>query len=246
MTASTHTLSDRVAAFQYLGKETADDRKAAQAADRAAGLPTLTVECGGDCAFCGRPISNVYRFRSPSGKELRLGIDCAKLAGLGELVRRHAEEAREAAASQAREARLAAERDANEALGLGRITNDEHVAAVKAQREAVQQARRDASEHFGAVKQRLRGVELRYEGHYDDLTYATYSGRIEECVVTTYFLRTVEGDNAVIWRTQTELGPRKDGTKILKGESFVAAFTVKSHSEYKGEKQTEVQRLVVG
>lgn len=229
------------APYTFVSMETADDREAANTAAAAAGLPFTTNTCGGSCDLCGTSIWNVFRFRCADGTVFKVGCDCADKVQLGDQVkqarrdRRKSE--REAAYRRSVEERLEAERNANEAAGDGRLTNDELQAKIREEREAAEQARRDASRHFGSVKERVRKVALRYEGHY---AFESYYG-----IQVLFFLRTVEGDNAVVWKTSAGLPDRKDGTEINKGESFVATFTIKEHGEYRGEQQTKVSRLVV-
>lgn len=227
--------------YTFARMETKEDREALNAAAASAGLPYTTNMCGGACDLCGTPIWNVFWFRTADGTEFKVGCDCADKAGEGDQVRKaRRDRKREAAEAETRirtEQRLEAERDANEAAGHGRLTDDELVAKIKADREAAQQARRDASRHFGAVGERVRKMDLRFEGEYVFETYYGWQALV--------FLRTVEGDNAVVWKTSSVLTARGDGTEIKKGESFVASFTIKSHGEYKGEQQTTVQRLKV-
>lgn len=227
--------------YTFVSMETTDDRQAANAAAASAGLPFTTNMCGGSCDLCGTAIWTVCRFKTADGRVFKVGSECATKAGESAQVRQaKRDRKREVAAAEFRRTqaeRLEAERDANERLGHGRLTNNELAEKVEADRKAAQQARRDASRHFGTVGTRAKNIELRYEGHY---TFDTAFG-----YQTLYFLRTVDGDHAIVWKTSGCLGLRADGTEINKGESFTAAFTVKSHGEYKGEQQTTVARLVI-
>jgi hypothetical protein len=225
--------------YSFVSLETSEDREEKNAAAERAGLPFTTNMCGGSCDLCGTAIWNVYTFATAEGRKFKVGCECAEKAGEREQVReakkaRKREQAEESA-RVIRDVRLDAERDQNEALGHGRLTNDEMVAAVDAARKQAQQARRDASRHIGTVGERMKGIALRYEGHY--MSEGLYG------VSVLYFLRTVDGDNAVVWKTSGALPFRADGTEVEKGESFTATFTVKSHGSYRDEQQTSVQRL---
>lgn len=226
--------------YTFVRMQTTEDREALNRAAEAAGLPFTTNMCGGACDLCGTAIWNVFTFSTAEGREFKVGSECAEKAGERDQVKA-AKRARKTAIVReservAREVRLNAERDANELLGHGRLTNDELATKIEADRKAAQQARRDASRHIGTVGERMKGVALRYEGHY--ISEGLYGASI------LFFLRTVKGDNAIVWKTSGWLPQREDGTDIEKGESFVATFTVKKHGEYRGEQQTSVQRLV--
>jgi hypothetical protein len=230
--------------YTFARMQTTEDREALNAAAAAAGLPFTTNMCGGSCDLCGTAIWCVFWFRTADGREFKVGSECAQKAGEGGQVKQakrdRKREVYEAQARATREQRLESERDANEALGHGRLTNDELAAKIEADREAAQQARRDASRHFGTVGERVKKVELRYEGSYG---YESAFG-----IQRLYFLRRVDNDAAVVWKTSGGLGrTRADGIwePIEKGHSFTATFTVKSHGEYKGEQQTKVERLTV-
>lgn len=229
------------APYTFARMSTREDREEQQAYAMNAGLPYTTNLCGGSCDLCGHSLENVFYFRTAEGTEFKVGCDCAELAGEGTKAREgrasHKRAKRDESERVARDVRLNAQRDANEIAGHGRLTDDEVIAKVAADRAAVEQSRREASRHFGTPKQRIKGVELRYEGHY---TYPSQYG-----AQTLFFLRTVAGDNAVIWKTGSCLPQRADGTLVDKGQTFVATFTVKSHGEYKGEQQTTVERLTI-
>lgn len=130
--------------------------------------------------------------------------------------------------------------------GHGRLTNDELVAAIEAARKAEIQRRREASRHFGTVGGRVgvkapkgqpKGVELRYEGHY--ATEGMYGWSV------LIFLRRVDDGAAVVWKTSALLPNRGDGTRIEKGETFRAAFTIKAHTTYQGSHPTAEQQTIV-
>lgn len=237
--------------YSFVSLETTEDRESKNAAAERSGLPFTTNMCGGSCDLCGTAIWNVYTFATADGRKFKVGCECATKAGEGHLVREGKQVRRESQRVEARreraeterrtrEERLASERAENDAAGRGRLTNDEHAAQVVAEREAQKQARRDASRHFGTIGKRIKGVELRYEGSY--AYESTYGMKV------IHFLRRVDSDAAVIWRTNTPIGTtdaQGRWERMADGQTFVAAFTVKAHGEYKGEQQTEVTRLKV-
>jgi hypothetical protein len=243
--------------YTFVSLETTEDREAANAVAAASGLPYTTNMCGGSCDLCGTAIWNVFTFATAEGRKFKVGCECAEKAGEGHLVRegkrihrdsQRAEARRERAESErrTREERLESERVANDAAGHGRLTNDELAAKVVADREAAKQARRDASRHFGAVGQRVKGVELRKEGFF--AYESTYGWQ------RLYFLRRVDNHAAVVWKTSGVLGrTNAQGMwePIAEGETFIAAFTIKGHDVYtrdgetEGEQQTKVERLTV-
>ncbi len=204
--------------------------------------------CGGSCDLCGTAIWNVYTFAAANGRKFKVGCDCAEKAGEGHLVRegdrlhrdaKRAEKNRERAETErrTRKERLESEREQNEDAGHGRLTNDELAAKVIADREAAKQVRRDASRYIGTVGERVKSVLVRYEGCYR----FELGGGLR-------FLRTVEGDNAIVWKTDACLfRTRTDGIVefFQEGETFLASFTVKKHSQYRGEFQTNVKLLKV-
>jgi hypothetical protein len=243
--------------YTFVGLETTEDRQATNSVAAASGLPFTTNMCGGSCDLCGTAIWNVFTFATAEGRKFKVGCECAEKAGEGHLVRegkrihrdsQRAEARRERAETErrTREERLESERAQNDAEGNGRLTNDELAAKVVADREVAKQARRDASRHFGTVGQRVKGVELRKEGVY--AYESTYGWQ------RLYFLRRVDNDAAVVWKTSGVLGrTNAQGMwePIAEGETFVAAFTVTKHDVYTrsgevtGEQQTKVTRLKV-
>lgn len=247
--------------YTFVGLETTDDRQAANAAAMNSGLTYTTNMCGGSCDLCGHEIWNVFTFKTATGRKFKVGCDCAEKAGEGHQVREgkrlHAAGLRADARREymetecrSRDARLEAERDYNESLGHGRLTNDELVAKIEADREAEKQARRDASRHIGKPGERIKNVLLRYEGIY---SYESAYGWQH-----LVFLRTVEGHNAIVWKTSTgrprkivRQGDHEFSEAVEEGETFVASFTVKSHGSYQREEapraelQTKVERLTV-
>ena len=85
-------------------------------------------------------------------------------------------------------------------------------------------------EHFGEIKKR-------YTLPVDDCrVVATYPGYGYYDVVTIFRIKC--GNNILIWKTQKDIEPEDFIGKSL-------TFTVKEHSEFNGEKQTEIARAKI-
>lgn len=217
-------------------------------------VPGAYARAGSTCDVCGTGIRWVYFVRAANGTEFRTGCDCAQKCGMsakelkqarGAYIRDRNEEQRRAGS----EARLQQERDADpqgltraeraQAAGLGR----------DAARRWLETERKVEAQHVGALKQRLRGLELRvdhvavWEGHYG--------------VTSLYIMRDRAG-NAYTWKTSGGLATEQsDGTWLrpteageFKGDPRRSAWfrcdaTVKRHTEYEGLRQTEITRVAV-
>lgn len=106
--------------------------------------------------------------------------------------------------------------------------------------------------HIGSVGDKIQ-VQVKLVRSYEFMTYYTYRGELNHI----YTMETAEGD-VIVWKTSSELGydvvrPNKADPSqtdygwlsIKKGDVFTIKATVKKHGEYKGELQTEVQRVKV-
>lgn len=106
--------------------------------------------------------------------------------------------------------------------------------------------------HIGNVGDKIQ-VQVKLVRSYEFMTYYSYQGELNHI----YTMETTEGD-VVVWKTSSELGydvvrPNKADPNqtdygwlsIKKGDVFTIKATVKKHGEYKGELQTEVQRVKV-
>ena len=127
---------------------------------------------------------------------------------------------------QAREAERAAERAARE--------------AERAAREAEIAARKARSQYVGTEGQRLT-IEATVE-KVIGFERKSYGGFGTESA-TVYKLRDREG-NALVWITSGTLNTIR-GHEAEEGEQVTITATVKKHSEYDGERQTELSRVKV-
>ena len=117
--------------------------------------------------------------------------------------------------------------------------------AEQAEREAAERAEREAeearikalkaiSQHIGKIgaKVEFKGTYIK-TGSWDQKSFAGYG------MVTMYIhtFKDVDG-NVFTWKTQ-------NGIQFEYGENVIVKGTIKNHSEYKDEKQTELQRCKI-
>lgn len=103
------------------------------------------------------------------------------------------------------------------------------------------------SKYVGQIKERIQ-VEATLTGEY---SFTKYFGWNE--VETHIYTFKDEDDNVFVWKTSSVIGmdiiDHEKGTctfdPVRKGDTFTCKATVKDHSEYKGIKQTVVNRVKV-
>jgi hypothetical protein len=137
-----------------------------------------------------------------------------------------------------REAREKAKREAWEA-------EQAKINAERAEREACEKAEKEAeearikaekaiSQHVGNIGDKIEfnGVYVR-SGSWEQKAFSGYG-------TTTMYIHTFKDGNGNVftWKTQNGVGLENGETVIVKG-------TVKNHSEYKDEKQTELTRCKI-
>lgn len=118
--------------------------------------------------------------------------------------------------------------------------------AAKAEREAAEAARKAISQHVGAVGDKVAlTVTLDHKASFEVRAYAGFGTD----TMHVYTFRD-EAGNALIWKTTSSLGRwGKDDkgwetfTPVEEGDKVSIKATIKAHGEYKGEKQTELQRV---
>ena len=126
---------------------------------------------------------------------------------------------------------LEGQRDWCEANGYGRVTFEE--------KRAVEEARRAEKvaklTHVGALKERLRDIELTlvFRTAFDGFYGRTFLLKFED-----------QSGNVIVWKTSSPI-LASDGTAHRKGDRITVDFTVKAHDDYKGTPQTVVTRLNV-
>ena len=138
--------------------------------------------------------------------------------------KRQAKHEAQRAAAAAEQAKFIAEREAREAAE--RAAREAEEARIKAEKAI--------SQHVGQVgdKVEIKGTYVR-TGSWEQPAYAGYG-------TTTMYCHTFKDayGNVFTWKTQK-------GLCLEYGENVNVAGTVKAHSEYKDEKQTELTRCKV-
>jgi hypothetical protein len=234
------------APYRLVGFETTDDREAEQNYRRNSGLSYTTNLCGGSCDLCGTAIWNVYTFEASNGRRFKVGCDCAEKAGEGveakagrRRIERAAVERRQWIARCEREAIERARNLANPAIAEA-LTDVEVIELHKMIQEFEDAAQRLASRPVGAPKERIKTVAVRFERSF---LIETAWG-IKRC----YKLRTLDGNAITWWTTSGSLGANDEHgywVPAERGDVLTVAATVKRHTSYNDEEQTEVQRLKV-
>lgn len=180
--------------------------------------------CGGDGLYKWGAVIN--------GRPQYVGT-CFKCEGAGKVIDRWIERTPEY------QAKLDAKRRAKWEA------EDAQRAAERAEREAREKAERDAeeariraqkaiSQHVGQIGSRVEFMgEYVRTGSWEQKAFSGYG-------TTTMYIHTFKDDagNVLTWKTQ-------NGVNFDPGEPVVVRGTVKSHTEYRDEKQTELTRCKV-
>ena len=114
-------------------------------------------------------------------------------------------------------------------------------AAERARREAEEQARKAISQHIGEVGKRIQiDVTLEKAVSFEVKAYGGF-GTTMMCI----YIFKDESGNKLTWKTGACLERVVNGEYIpvQEGEKVAISGTVKAHGAYKGEKQTELQRV---
>lgn len=184
--------------------------------------------CGGD---------GIYKWGAMiNGERPQYAGTCYKCCGAGKVIEKWIErtpeyqaklDAKRRAKWEAQQAEYAAENAKREAERAAREAEE------RAKREA-EEAQKAISQHVGQVgdKVEFEGIYVR-TGSWEQKAYAGYG-------MTTMFIHTFKDPdgNVFTWRTQRSFA-------FEGGESVNVKGTVKAHSEYKDEKQTELTRCKV-
>lgn len=134
-----------------------------------------------------------------------------------------------------RQAELEAERAEQEAINAEMKAKEE---ALKAEREAKWKAEREASEYVGSVGDKIT-VEVTFSR---EVSFETQFG-----TQYIYFFKD-EAGNTLVWKTSASLcldnlDEHNRYVFVNKGDKIRFTASIKEHSEYKGEKQTILQRV---
>ena len=220
-------------------------------------VPGEYARAGGSCDVCGTGIRWEYTVRADNGVEFVTGCDCAVKAGMSvaeikEARRAYRNERRSEQWCAERRNREAEERAANKDRYGYALTNVE-VNEARAQGEAAAKSwllacRRYDAAYVGAIGKRARGLELLVERCY---SFDTQFGSKEIWTLTD------RAGNQVVVKTSAALGmdaPEGGWLGVQRCERFPRAYfsrwfrcdaSIKEHSEYKGMRQTVVQRVKV-
>ena len=120
---------------------------------------------------------------------------------------------------------------------------EERKAAEEAERKAAEEAERKAiSQHIGKVGDRVQlTATLEKAVNIEVPSFGGYG----TSMMTIYTL--VDGNgNKLVWKTNGSLGKwvtDNDYKSVEEGEQITIKATIKNHGEYKGENQTEIQRV---
>jgi len=128
-----------------------------------------------------------------------------------------------------KENQLEGQRDWSERNGHGRLT----FAELDQKRAEEREAKKGISQHVGDVKSRQTfELTLTFAKSFDGFYGMTWIHRFED-----------QDGNVFVWKTKDLIGNSK--RCFENGESMEVTATVKKHSDYQGEKQTELSRVKV-
>lgn len=183
--------------------------------------------CGGDGLYKWGAVIN--------GSPQYVGT-CYKCMGAGRVIDKWIERTPEyqAKLDAKRRAKWAAIDEAAEREREERAAREAAERAEREARAAAEAAQKAISQHVGQVGEKVafKGTYVR-TGSWEQKAYAGYG-------MTTMFIHTFKDadGNVFIWKTQRSFA-------FERGDSIDVKGTVKSHSEYKDEKQTELTRCKV-
>ncbi len=141
------------------------------------------------------------------------------------------------------EKRLAKWQKEEEAREAERVAQEAAEAKERAEKEAAEAARKAVSQYVGQVGDKLTiTVTLERAINYEVPSFRGYG----EDVMTIYVFRDANG-NKLVWKTSGSLVTYDENAcrynYVEIGQTFSIKGTVKAHSEYDGEMQTELQRV---
>lgn len=124
-----------------------------------------------------------------------------------------------------------------------RIAKEAAKAKEEAEREAAEAARKAVSQYVGTVGDKISiTVTLEHVICYEVPSFGGYG----MTTMSIHIFKDNDG-NKLIWKTSGSLGTwSKDHnsfTPVYEGETVNIKGTIKAHSEYESEKQTELQRV---
>ena len=174
---------------------------------------------------------------------------CFKCGGAGKVLDTWIErtpeyQAKLDARREARQAKVRAEREAEWAkIRAEEAAKKAAEAKARAEREAAEAARKAISQYVGNVGDKINvTVTLEKEFQFE---VPSFRGFGEQRMSIYSFVD--EAGNKLVWKTSGGLGTWSDDgchyNKVLEGDLVTIRGTIKEHSEYRGEKQTVLQRV---
>ena len=161
---------------------------------------------------------------------------CYKCGGSGKVTEKVIERTPEyqAKLDAKREAQHAKKQAEYEARMAARMAEEEARKAEEEARMAEEEARKAISQHIGQVGDKVQmEVTMERRGSYEVPSYAGFG----TTTITVYTFVDSNG-NKLVWKTGSGFG-----RAVEDGERLTIKGTIKGHGEYKGEKQTELQRV---
>ena len=113
---------------------------------------------------------------------------------------------------------------------------------AQAEREAAEAARKAVSQHIGNVGERIQ-KEVTLESKVSIVVQAFVGFGTD--TMRIYIMVDADG-NKLVWKTTSILWKDAENyVSVNEGDRFTIKATIKAHGEYKGEKQTEIQRVKI-
>lgn len=118
----------------------------------------------------------------------------------------------------------------------------EEQAKYEAERDAEEAARRAISQYVGTIGEKIV-ITVKFErvASFEIPAYGGGWGRMETMRIYTF---ADENGNKFVWKTTSWLKPANE-EEPEEGSTLTIKGTIKAFGEYKGEKQTELQRVKV-
>lgn len=190
-----------------------------------------------ECDRCGG--RGLYAIGTLNGQPVITSVDggiCHKCLGKGKVLSKWIErtpeyQAKLDAKREAKWAKIRAEQEAEyEKIRAEREERERKEAEERAAEEARIKAEKAISQYVGEVGERIeRKVTLKKRAYWD--------AKIGWKEITMYALTFKdEQGNALVWKTQN------GSYDFNEGDQLILTGTIKNHSEYRDEKQTELQR----
>ena len=172
------------------------------------------------------------------------GWTCYKCGGTGKILGKWKEYTPEyeAKLEAKRQAKIAAWKEEQAKYEAERDAREAQIRAEREAREAEEAARRAISQYVGTIGEKIN-ITVKFErvASFEIPAYGGGWGRMQTMRIYTF---ADENGNKFIWKTTSWLKSDKD-EDFEEGSTITIKGTIKAFGEYKGEKQTELQRVKV-